>query len=154
VDVYRDVFQAYTMCTDKLDLLNLAGPSWIPERTLRRPYLGETGYYATSNSTAIVSYSGTTDMVVIGLLQDHIDTIRSPLTGAGPEDIELARQVWLKNAAPIGPYVTGVTMVEACAWTMAAGRLQSRESHVVRLLDLPEAGIVFHDTAPTSDTGR
>jgi hypothetical protein len=152
MEVYREAFQAYISCADKLDLLNLAGPSWIPDWTVRRQCLGKKGYYSTANSAAAVSYHGVTAMMAIGMTHDLVERVGGPLPDDNLEALRLAREIWLIDATPGGTYPTGITMAEACAWTFESGRLQNREPSVSRLLTVAEATRAFIEDAPRSSS--
>jgi hypothetical protein len=126
LDVCREAFRAYVECTERLDILDLVGPSWIRDWSVQRNSMGYEVNFSSSNSIADVSYINPDKLMVSGMEHDTVEEIAGPLPADDDTILEKVWNVWLKDATISQIYPTGESLASACAWTLNHGYLRDR----------------------------
>jgi hypothetical protein len=125
-EVYREAFVAYVGCSEKLDILALSGPSWIPDWSISKGTTRLEGFYCSSNSIAAACCSTSDVLMATGVLYDTIKAVSGPLPPDDSGVLEAVSELWLEGASCDQTYPTDEPLAEACAWTINSGGLSDK----------------------------
>ncbi|KAI8938345.1 hypothetical protein NX059_005996 [Plenodomus lindquistii] len=123
MDIQIKAFPAFTEVTKRLTLLGAMHtstpsydrPSWAPDLTLLE-FERITSYYnfASGSSSAQISFEGTNELHVHGILLDEVIKVSKPLTDNIAAHYNSARQLISDDK------------IDACIWVLALGDLRDR----------------------------
>jgi len=153
-EVFQEAVIAYIKCSNNLAFLALTGPSWIPDWSVPQGVMGRRGRYCSSHSAAEVSHVSPDVLMATGVTFDVIEAVVGPLPDDEEEILEMIRGVWLDVATRNERYSTGETLAEACAWTLAEGRLSDRRLNDPGVMTtLAEAQLPFQQLQEAGKSG-
>jgi hypothetical protein len=127
-NVFLEATVAYIECVGDLNILSLAGPSWVPDLAVRRHVFYSTGQYCSAHSAAHTHRANPDVLVATGVAYDTVEVVVGPLPEEESQVLKTVWDIWLDRESQ-ELYPTGESLAEACTWTLSQGVLTDRLPH-------------------------
>jgi hypothetical protein len=131
-NVFREATVAYIECVGDLNILSLAGPSWVPDLAVRQYGLYLAEQYCSAHSAAHTYRANPDVLVATGVAYDTVEVVVGPLPKEESQILKTIWDIWL-DRGPQELYPTGESLAEACVWTLSRGILADRFSSHYRI---------------------